>query len=58
MEGIGGEQLVEALVEPGILEAVAGDEQEDSVEGQHAQQAALVQGGGQEVCAGKQGKGQ
>lgn len=52
MEGIWSEELVEPGVEAGVLEAVARDQQEDAVEGQHARQASLVQRGSQEVWAG------
>ena len=48
-EGCGREEVVEAAVELGVLQAVLGDESEDSVQRQDAVQGPRVQRGGQEV---------
>ena len=48
-EGCWGEQLVQAAVEVGVLQAVLGHEGEDAVQGQHAHEAARAQGSEQEV---------
>lgn len=48
-EDSGREEVVEAVVEVGVLQAVLGDQREDAVQRQNAMQAPRVQSGSQEV---------
>ena len=50
------QQAVEAAVEGRVLQAVAGDEEEDAVEGQHALEAAAVQAGGRREGRGRRAR--
>ena len=43
------QQCVELGIEVGVLQPVPGDQGEDTIEGQHAYEASLVQAAGQEV---------